>query len=69
MDAKFWMALLRQAIIGGYLIKDIAVSEDVDVVLVVADVSKSIARLVLNTVGVRDCEPLKKTHEISTINI
>ena len=23
MDAKFWMALLRQAIIGGYLIKDI----------------------------------------------
>ena len=32
----------------------------VDVVLVVADVSKSISRLILNTVGIRDCEPLKR---------
>ena len=32
----------------------------VDVVLVVADVSKSISRLILNTVGIRDCEPMIK---------
>ena len=32
----------------------------VDVVLVVAHVSKSISRLILNTVGIRDCEPLMK---------
>ena len=40
----------------------------VDVVLVVADVSKSISRLILNTVGIRDCEPLIK-YEVSISTI
>ena len=30
----------------------------VDVVLVVAGVAKPVSRLILNTVGIRDCEPL-----------
>ena len=41
----------------------------VDVVLVVADVAKSISRLILNTVSIGDCEPLINNNEISKISL